>query len=518
MHTPTIEYGLIAPLIVLIVGAIVSVLAEAFIKRGKRFSVQFAIAVITMAVALGLVCFDWSSQPGAAVMGALSIDGPTRVVWMLLLSFGLLSALLYGERRIGGGASSFAPQGHTVPGSLAERQAIAARQENSEVFALLEMSLFGMLVFSAANDLLTMFVALEILSLPLYVMCALARRRRLLSQEAALKYFMLGAMSSAFFLFGAALLYGYTGSFNFALMDRSITLSTESIGLLLAGTALVTSGVLFKVGAVPFHNWVPDVYTGAPTPVTGFMAICTKIAAFAGLLRVLYVALGGARWDWQLVLVVIALATMLIGAVVGLAQTDVKRLLAYSSIAHAGFIMIAVVGAVTAAGGLAAGESGSVSSVMYYLAAYGLATLGAFAILPMVRRVGGEANGFDAWAGLGRRRPVLAVIMTLFLASMAGIPLTGGFIGKLLAFSAGWQGGYAWLAVVAICLSVVTAAYYFRVVWIMFFKEPDMEVDVVKAGWPTWLVIIIGVVGTVVLGIAPGPVLDLFTGAAQFLR
>lgn len=518
MESPTIEYGLIAPLLVLLVGAIVSVLGEAFIGRAKRFTIQFALAILVMVVALGFVCFSWSDQPGPVVMGALSIDGPTRIVWMLLLSFGLLSTLLYGERRIGGGTSSFAPQGHTVPGSIAERQAIAARQENSEVFALLEMSLFGMLIFSAANDLLTMFVALEILSLPLYVMCALARRRRLLSQEAALKYFLLGALSSAFFLFGVALIYGYTASFNFGEIDAAISSSTESIGLLLAGTALVTSGVLFKVGAVPFHSWVPDVYTGAPTPVTAFMAICTKVAAFAGLLRVLYVALGGARWDWQLLLVVVAIATMLVGAIVGLAQTDVKRLLAYSSIAHAGFIMVAVVGAVAAATGLADGASGSVSSVLFYLAAYGFATMGAFAILPMVRRAGGEANGFDAWAGLGKRRPILAAIMTLFLASMAGIPLTGGFIGKLLAFTAGWQGGYAWLAVIAIVMSLITAAYYFRVVWVMYFKAPDPEVDVVKAGWPTWVVIFVGVVGTLVLGIAPEFVLDLFTNAAQFLR
>ncbi len=223
-------------------------------------------------------------------------------------------------------------------------------------------------------------------------------------------------------------------------------------------------------------------------------------------------------WDWQLLLVVVAIATMLVGAIVGLAQTDVKRLLAYSSIAHAGFIMVAVVGAVAAATGLADGASGSVSSVLFYLAAYGFATMGAFAILPMVRRAGGEANGFDAWAGLGKRRPILAAIMTLFLASMAGIPLTGGFIGKLLAFTAGWQGGYAWLAVIAIVMSLITAAYYFRVVWVMYFKAPDPEVDVVKAGWPTWVVIFVGVVGTLVLGIAPEFVLDLFTNAAQFLR
>lgn len=517
MTSPTIEYGLIAPLLVLLGGAVCAVLVEALVPRAKRFGVQFGLAVIAQLIALTLVCAGWSVTPGVAVMGGLSIDGPTRIVWSLLLVFGLGATLLYGERRVSGGTSAFAAQAHTVPGSRAEHEAIAARQENTEVFVLLELSLFGMLVFPAANDLLTMFVALEILSLSLYVMCSLARRRRLLSQEAALKYFLLGAMSSALFLFGAALLYGFSGSFLFSDIDAGITLGIESQTLLMAGLALTSIGVLFKIGAVPFHAWVPDVYTGAPTPVTAFMAVCTKLAAFGGLLRLLFVALGGARWDWQLVIAVIAVLTMVFGAVVGLAQTDVKRLLAYSSIAHAGFILVAVVGAM-AGDALSEGLTGSVSGVMFYLAGYGLATMGAFAVLTMVRRSGGEATGFDAWAGLGRREPVLGAIMTLFLLSMAGIPLTGGFVGKLVAFVAGWQGGYAWLVVVAIVMSLVTAGFYFRLIKIMYFDEPDVSVDVVKAGVPTWVVIIVGAVGTLVLGLAPGSVLDLFTSAAGFLR
>ncbi|MFC2641082.1 MAG: NADH-quinone oxidoreductase subunit NuoN [Propionibacterium acidifaciens] len=517
MTSPTIEYGLIAPLLVMLCGVLCAVLVEAFVPRTRRFDAQFGLALLAQLVALALVCAGWSDVPGAAVEGSLSVDGPTRVVWAMMLVFGLGATLLYGERRVCGGTSSFAAQAHTVPGSRAEHEAIAARQENTEVFALLELSLFGMLVFPAANDLLTMFVALEILSLPLYVMCGLARRRRLLSQEAALKYFLLGAMSSALFLFGAALLYGFCGSFTFADIDAGVTLGIESQTLLMAGLALTTAGVLFKIGAVPFHSWVPDVYTGAPTPVTAFMAVCTKLAAFGGLLRLLFVALGGARWDWQLVIAVIAVLTMVFGGFVGLAQTDVKRLLAYSSIAHAGFILVAVVGAM-AGPALAQGRSGSVSGVMFYLAGYGLATMGAFAVLTMVRRSGGEATGFDAWAGLGRREPVLGAIMTLFLLSMAGIPLTGGFVGKLVAFSAGWEGGYAWLVVVAVVMSLVTAAFYFRLVKVMYFDEPDGSVDVVKAGTPTWTVIAVGAVGTLVLGLAPGFVLDLFTSAAGFLR
>ncbi|SER94052.1 NADH-quinone oxidoreductase subunit N [Propionibacterium cyclohexanicum] len=518
MTPPTIEYGLIAPLVVLILAVVAAVIVEAFVPRHTRHRVQLGIAVISQLLALAFVTVGWNDRPGQAVMGALSIDGPTRMIWALLLVFGLLAVLLYGEKRIGGGSTAFAPQANAVPGSLAEREAIAARQENTEVFPLFSMALLGMLVLPAANDLLTMFVGLEILSLPLYVMCGLARRRRLLSQEAALKYFMLGALSSAFFLFGTALLYGYSGSFTLADVDASITRSTQALPLLLAGAGLVSVAMLFKVGAVPFHSWVPDVYTGAPTPVTAFMAICTKIAAFGAFLRVLFVALGGIRWDWQLLLAAVAVVTMVLGSLAGLVQDDVKRMLAYSSIANAGFILVAVVGAMATGTGLDAGRSGSVSGTLIYLTTYGLANTGAFAILTTVRQAGGEATSIDAWLGLARRRPALGAVMTLFLLSLAGIPLTGGFIGKLVAFTAAWQGGYGWLVLFAMAFALVTAAYYLRVVYVMYFAEPNTETDIVHPGWPTGIVITVCALGTLVLGLVPGFALDLFANAANFLR
>ena len=341
----------------------------------------------------------------------------------------------------------------------------------------------------------------------------------MLSQEAALKYFLLGALSSAFFLYGTALLYGYSGTFTLRGIDAAVTAHPEGRGLLLAGMALVGVGLLFKVGAVPFHNWTPDVYTGSPTPVTGFMAICTKFAAVIALMRVFYVGLGGVRWDWQPLFALIAVLTMLVGSIVALTQTDVKRMLAYSSIAHAGFILVAVTGASTAATGLRPGGIGSVAAVSVYLVAYGFATLGAFGLVTMVRKAGGEATSLAAWQGIGRSNPVVGVLMTLFLLSFAGIPLTGGFIGKLVAFTAAWQGGYSWLVVVAILLSLVAAFIYFRMIVVMFFREPvDSDVQVASASWMTWLVVWIGAIGTLVLGVWGGPLLTLAEKASVFLR
>jgi len=508
-----------APVILVLLGGVVSVLLEVAVPRLTRGTVQAAWTVIVLLVALGWTVIEWAAGEGSlAASSALAADGPAWAAWSLLLVFGGLASLLFAERRVGGGDSPFAPSASAVPGSQAERVAIAARQEHSEVFPLLLFSLAGMMVFVAANDLLTMFVALEVFSFPLYILAGLARRRRLLSQEASLKYFLLGALSSAVFLYGVALLYGYAGSFNFRSVDLAIQQNLQSPWLLLAGLGLVTVGVLFKLGAVPFHSWVPDVYTGSPTPVTGFMAVCTKIAAALGLLRLLYSALGALRWDWQVAIAVVAVLTMAVGAVIGLVQTDVKRLLAYSSIAHAGFILVGVVGATAVAGGLDSGRVGSVSSVLFYLAAYGFATLGAFAIVTLVRRSGSEATSFDAWAGLGRRSPLLGVLMTVFLLSMAGIPLTGGFIGKVLVFVSAWTGGYSWLVLIAVVFSLVTAAFYFRVIWVMFGREPSAETAVVTPGAGTQVVIWVGVFGTILLGVLPGPLMDAAIDAAGFLR
>ena len=517
---PQLEYRILAPLILVLAGACLAMLVETTSKRGPRYGAQLIVTAATLVAALLSLARTW--YIGSTVIGAVgsvAIDGPTYLVWASLLVFGLLTALLFAERKVSNGQSQFVAMGSTVPGSPLEREASASGAEHTEVFPLLLFSLFGMMLFGASNDLITMFVALEIFSLPLYLLAGLARRRRMLSQEAALKYFLLGALSSAFFLYGTALLYGYSGTFTLRGIDAAVTAHPEGRGLLLAGMALVGVGLLFKVGAVPFHNWTPDVYTGSPTPVTGFMAICTKFAAVIALMRVFYVGLGGVRWDWQPLFALIAVLTMLVGSIVALTQTDVKRMLAYSSIAHAGFILVAVTGASTAATGLRPGGIGSVAAVSVYLVAYGFATLGAFGLVTMVRKAGGEATSLAAWQGIGRSNPVVGVLMTLFLLSFAGIPLTGGFIGKLVAFTAAWQGGYSWLVVVAILLSLVAAFIYFRMIVVMFFREPvDSDVQVASASWMTWLVVWIGAIGTLVLGVWGGPLLTLAEKASVFLR
>ena len=281
-----------------------------------------------------------------------------------------------------------------------------------------------------------MFVALEVLSLPLYLICGLARRRRLLSQEAAVKYFLLGAFASAFFLYGLALVYGATGSVR--LRDiREANLAGGTDVLLVLGLALLVVGLLFKASVAPFHTWTPDVYQGAPTPVTAFMAACTKVAAFGAILRLLYVAFGTAEWTWRPLIYGVAIVSMVVGAVMGLTQTDLKRMLAYSSIAHAGFLLTGVLG-------LGAGGEGSgLAATMFYLLTYGITTLGVFAVLTLVRDGDGEASHLSQWAGLASRSPLTAAVMSLFLLALAGIPLTAGFTGKFAVFRAAIEEG-AW--------------------------------------------------------------------------
>ena len=517
---PKLEYSLLAPLIIVLTGACIGVLLEAFVPRHRRRDVQTIIAGLSMLAALLSVAFTWAKGTRqVAALGSVVIDGPTLAAWSGLLVFGGMALVLFAERRVGAGQSSFTPMAAAMPGTPLERRASLARTEHTEIYPLLLLAVFGMMLFAGSGDLLTMFVALEIFSLPLYLLSGLARRRRLLSQEAALKYFLLGALSSALFLYGAALLYGYSGSFYFSDIDKAISVGQQSTGMLVAGLGLVTIGLLFKIGAVPFHSWTPDVYTGAPTPVTGFMAVCTKLAAVVALLRVLYAGLGALRWDWQPLIAVVAVLTMLVGAIVAISQSDIKRMLAYSSIAHAGFLLTAVAGASTSGNGLGAAQVGSTGAILFYMAAYGFANIGAFGLVMLVRTAGGEATTLSSWRGLGRKHPLFAATMTLFLLSFAGIPLTGGFVGKLLVFGAAWRGGYAWLVAVAVLASIIAAFFYLRLVVLMYFHEADdEEVVVARPGIQTILVLALAAVATLVLGLYSGPFVKVLTEASGFLR
>jgi NADH-quinone oxidoreductase subunit N len=527
ISAPHIEYALLAPLFIITGAAVLGVIVEAFWPRKSRFLAQTVLAIVGIVAALAdtvWVFRDLHVVDGAllargqiAAEGALSIDGPGVFGWGILLVFALMSMLLFAERRLEGGLSAFTGRAADAPGSAAEAEAISHRIEHTEVFPLALFALSGMMLFATSNDLLTMFVALEVLSLPLYLLCGLARRRRLLSQEAALKYFLLGAFSSVFFLYGIALTYGYAGSFELSAIDVAVTNRTGGENMLLAAIALMAVGLLFKIGAVPFHTWTPDVYQGAPTPVTAFMAAGTKAAAFLALLRVFFVAFGGSSWDWRPTIVIIAVITMFFGAVVSISQTDVKRMLAYSSIAHAGFLLVGFVGAYVGVSGSL--RVTSVSSLLFYLAVYGVSSIGAFAVVTLVRDSGGETTHLSKWAGLGKTSPMLAGAFALFMLSFAGIPLTGGFIGKWAVFSAAWSGGFWPLVVFGVLVSALAAYFYVRVIVLMFFTDPvgDGPTVAVPSALTT-VVIAVAAAATLGLGIIPGPVLDLAQHAGAFVR
>jgi NADH-quinone oxidoreductase subunit N len=524
---PTLQYFELAPMLIVFGAACLGVIVEGFLPRGRRHLVQVAVAGLGLLAALAFtvwVATDLTERGSGAARGLLAasgtlvIDGPTVYLWGLVLVFAVGGVALFAERRLEGGVSAFAGQAAALPGTEAERQASTRGLDHTEVYPLLMFAVGGMMLFPASNDLLTMFVALEVLSLPLYLLCGLARRRRLLSQEAALKYFLLGAFSSGFFLYGVALIYGFAGSMQLAEINEAVRNDVGNESLLLIGMGMLAVGLLFKVGAAPFHAWTPDVYQGAPTAVTAFMAACTKVAAFGALLRLFYVAFGSDRWSWQPMMWVIAILTMLVGAVLAIVQTDVKRMLAYSAISHTGFLLTGVLGA-QASGELASGQVNSLEAVLFYLTTYGFATVGAFAVVTLVRDSGGEATSFPRWAGLGRRSPWVAGAFAFFLLSMAGIPLTAGFVGKWSVFTVAMSAG-AWPVVaVAIVASIVAVYFYIRHIRLMFFSEPEDEVAAVTSASPlTTGTIAVCVVATLLLGVVPGPVLDLVTNAGDFIR
>ncbi len=511
---PHVEYFQLSPMLVVFGAAVTGVLLEAFAPRSIRRSGQLALTlgslgtalVLTVVVAASRSLFGGGKPGHLAAMGAVAVDRPTLFIQGTIVVLALVSALLVGEGSRD--AAAFAAQAAAVPGSAEEREGLLAGISHTEVYPLMLFAVGGMMLFPAANDLLTMFVALEVLSLPLYLLCGLARRRRLLSQEAAVKYFLLGAFSSAFFLYGTALLYGFAGSVKLADIASKVQTSMANTTVLAGGVALLGLGLLFKIGAVPFHSWKPDVYQGAPTPITALMASGTVVSAFGAVLRVLYVAFGTMTWDWRPVMWTVAILTMVVGAIIAITQTDVKRLLAYSSIAHAGFILTGVIAATTA----------GLSASLFYLAVYGFTTIGAFAVVTLVRDATGEAVHLSRWAGLGKRSPLVAGIFAFFLLAFAGIPLTSGFTGKYAVFQAAVASGATPLVIVGVLSSAVAAFFYVRVIVLMFFSDPAPDGPVVvMPSALTASAVGLGVLATLVLGIVPQPLLDLANHAATQL-
>ena len=502
LPAPNVEFAALSPMLIAFGAGILGIILEAVLPRHRRYRAQLAVGCAALTAAFVAVAL-LAGHRGHAVMGSVTIDGPTLFLQGAILLVGTAAIAPLGARRL----AAFTPQGSTVPGSAEEHAAIAGGVQQTEVFPLFMFAVGGMLLLPAASDLLTIFIALEVLSLPLYLLCGLARHRRLLSQEAALKYFILGAFSSAMLLYGMGLVYGYAGTLTLPGVATALEQHGQT-SLALTGVALLIAGLLFKVGAVPFHSWVPDVYQGAPTPIVAFMAAATKLAAFGVMLRILYVALPRLVAEWRPVLWSIAGLTMVVAAVLTVVQTDIKRLLGYSAVANAGFLLLGVSGT----------ESG-LSSMLFYLFAYGLSTLGAFATVTMIRTSDGdEETDTSRWAGLGRRAPAVAAALALFLLAIAGIPLTSGFVSKFAIFQTAAAQGAGVLVVIGALASVVAAYAYARVIMTMFFSEPNADAPQAERPAPaTAAVVTMAAAATVLLGVVPQPLLNLAIHAGSFL-
>jgi NADH-quinone oxidoreductase subunit N len=378
-----------------------------------------------------------------------------------------------------------------------------------EYYGFILLSLAGMMVMVSGADLLTIYLGTELMSLSLYVMAGL-KRTSPRSLEASAKYFVLGAFSSGLLLYGISLLYGLTGGTRLRTIAEALGTRGFDDPMLLIATILLTVGFGFKLAVVPFHMWTPDVYQGAPTAVTAFMAVASKAASFAAFLRVFVEGLGGLKTDWSLLFMLLAILTLIIGNVVAIVQTNIKRMLAYSSIAHAGYALIGLVAA-----GRSGGESGGTSgiaSVMLYLTFYAFMTLGAFALIAMFRKGGLEGDDIEDFTGLAKRQPLAAFIMLVFMVSLTGIPPTAGFLGKFYVFMAAVEAGLSWLAVVGLVFSAVSAYYYMRVVMLMYMREPEPsagESSRLVSSPALSVVLACAVAGVIVLGLFPTPLVSL---------
>src|SRR5918992_253373 len=409
--------------------------------------------------------------------GAIALDGFATFSKITLAIFGLLTVWLGSD--------------------YLRREGI----EESEFYGLVLIAVAGMMLMASAADLIVMFLALETFSIALYVLVGF-HRRSLEGQESAMKYFLLGAFSSAFFLLGIALAYGAVGYTNLYGVEGEPGLvrflgssSFGGSGMLVVAAGLLIVGLGFKVAAVPFHMWTPDAYQGAPSPVTGFMAAGSKLAGFAATLRLLDAVLFPLRWDWRPLLIAVAVATMVVGSVFAVVQEDLKRLLAYSSIAHAGFILTGVI---------AANDRG-VSGALFYLATYGVTVLGAFAVVAVLSGREEQRVRLADFKGAFYDRPLLTSALALFLLSLAGVPITAGFVGKVVVFGAAIEAGYAWLAVVGVLASAIAAFFYLRVMVVMYMQESESTGEVSGLGPLATGVIAIAAIATIGFGLMWGP-------------
>ena len=501
LTAPSLSYSLLAPMLIVFGGAVAGVLVEAFLAKTHRAAVQLTISVGALLLALQQLWRIRDLSSTTAAVNSVTIDKAGIFLQATVVLLALVAVLLIADQ------DNFVAQASAVPGSSEEINALQQKSQQTEIFPLFLFAVGGMMLFPVATDLITLFVALEVFSLPLYLLAGLSRRKRLLSQEAALKYFLLGAYASAFFLFGAAFLYGYAGTIS--LSGISAAFGTANEVFLLIGIVFVSVGLLFKISAVPFHSWTPDVYQGAPTPITAFMAACTKVAAFGAILRIFYVGFAESQTLWQPIFTVIAILTMIFGSIVAITQRDIKRMLAYSSIAHAGFLLSGVV---------ALNKDGLAAS-LFYLFAYGFTTLAAFGIIGLVKDSAGEVTDLNRWIGLGKKSPLIAGVFAFLLLSFAGIPLTSGFIAKFAIFSAAYKSGNIALVVVGVLASAIAAFFYIRVIIMIFFTDPiNDSVSVIIPSVKSRISITVATLISIILGLAPSLLLNGADNFANFLR
>jgi NADH-quinone oxidoreductase subunit N len=467
----------IVPELLLVGTGIAVLLMGAILRRIEPSTLLLlSLAGVAAAAAAAIGLWDWDGAP-TVLAGSVAVDRFGVVVRLILLGTAALGLLF--------GSHYFERSGEFRP----------------ELFALILFATSGMTLIAVATDLILVFLALEVLSLSLYVLTGFSSR--LGSVEGAMKYFLLGAFSSAFFLFGVAMAYGATGSTHLSAISRALSGRTDGLALALAAMGLLAVGFAFKVSAVPFHMWTPDVYQGAPTAVTAYMSAGTKVAAFAALMRVFNVALQPLTWDWRPIVWILAAVSVIAGSVLAIAQTDIKRMLAYSSIAHAGFVLTGIV---------AAGETG-IGAALFYLVAYALTILGAFGVVMLVSARGERRTSLEAYAGLGRRSPALAGLLSLFLLSLAGIPPTAGFVAKVGVFRAAIEAGSWPLVLIGVIASVVAAYFYLRVIVLMFMREPVGEAETDQALLPR-AVIAVPAVLVLVLGVFPSLIIGFLDQAA----
>ena len=463
------------PEIVLGVGAMALLMFGAYRSEGAVRTIDFAS--IALLVIAGLIVLALPAGRLVTFDGSFVVDGFARFLKILAIT-GSAAAILMSI-------------------DYAKRE----RQERFEYSILIVLSTLGMLMLISAADLIALYVGLELMSLPLYVVAA-SHRSSLRSTEAGLKYFVLGALSSGMLLYGASLVYGFTGTVTFTGIAHSA--ADAGTGLIF-GLVFLFAGFCFKVSAVPFHMWTPDVYEGAPTPVTAFFAAAPKVAGIAMFVRATVVAFPGITAQWQEIVVFVSIASMLLGAFAAIGQRNIKRLMAYSSIGHMGFALI----------GLAAGTSEGVQGVLVYMAIYLTMTLGVFAVILSMRRSGGMVESIDQLAGLARTHPTMAFFLAMLLFSMAGVPPLAGFFAKFYVFLAAIKAGLYILAVIGVLASVIGAYYYLAIIKVMYFEEPAEPFY----SMPNELKLVLGVCGlfNILFFVYPGPLVGVASAAAHSL-